>query len=98
MRDPAHRPRPPTRNVQVDESWSTARLAAEVQQAEREWQAKHGPNAQCPNPKCQFAMQGVSPTVKGERRCPRCGFIFSPTTAPPGPPCAAAQEPLREMK
>ena len=69
-----------TRNVQVDESWSTARLAAEVQQAEREWQAKHGPNAQCPNPKCQFAMR-ISPTVKGERRCPRCGLIFSATTA-----------------
>jgi hypothetical protein len=67
-----------TRNVQVDESWSTARLAAEVQQAEREWQAKHGPNAQCP--KCQFALR-INPTVKGERRCPRCGLIFSASTA-----------------
>lgn len=64
------------RNFKIDESWSFTRLKAEVAEAERQWQAKYGPNARCPNPKCYYGMH-ISPKATGERRCPRCNEIFS---------------------
>jgi hypothetical protein len=71
-------------NLKIDESWSTAQLNAEVAEAERLWQLKHGPNAQCP-----YCRHGLRIKSKGafEIRCPRCLRIFGARRARSlGPP------------
>ena len=62
--------------VTVDPSWSLARLAAEVGQAEDiAWRKRY--NAQCPNPRCRRPLR-ISDRLKHERfRCPQCQEIFT---------------------
>jgi hypothetical protein len=64
----------------TDKEWSLPRLRAEVAKAERQYQLRHGANAQCPDQRCRYGMRITS---KGTdmRRCPRCGGIFSPRQA-----------------
>lgn len=61
--------------LKTDPDWTLPRLQGEVIQAELKWQAIHGPNAQCPNPKCRHGMR-----IKTKRaetlRCARCGLLF----------------------
>ncbi len=66
--------------LKADESWSNAKLEAEIGQAELiAWRKRF--NAMCPNPKCRRPMK-ISDRMKRERfRCPKCQGIFSGATA-----------------
>ena len=65
---------------ETDKEWTLPFLRAQMAQAVRRWQAAHGPNAQCPNPKCRHGMR-INSKLAENRRCPRCGNIFSTRTA-----------------
>ena len=73
----------------TDKEWSLPRLQEEGASADRKWPAVHGPNGQCPNPKCHYALRIHSRNLNERIRCPRCGAIFSRRQAVAlGPPVA----------
>ena len=65
--------------VKVDPEWTMPRLQGEVLKAELAWQARHGPNCQCPNPRCRHLMR-VSLKTTENVRCVQCSLVFSART------------------